>query len=210
MTAPRRALIVVDAQSEYFEGQLQIQYPSRDESRAQITQAIDKAEQAGIPVVVFQHEAPQGSPVFASGSPTFDLDPEISVRASQAKKRFVKHFSSIFADTELEAWLREQEIDTITIVGYMINNCILASAAAAEPLGFTVEVISDATGAIDIANDAGVALGQNAHPMLLAILHSNWAAVGTTEKWANAVDAGEKLAQSNLVESAARGRSWVG
>ena len=32
MTAPRRALIVVDVQQEYFDGILQIQYPPRDDA----------------------------------------------------------------------------------------------------------------------------------------------------------------------------------
>ncbi|MDR6415555.1 isochorismatase family protein [Pseudarthrobacter sulfonivorans] len=44
------------------------------------------------------------------------------------------------SDTDLEAWLRERAIDTITPVGYMTNNCVIPSAAAAEALGFAVEL----------------------------------------------------------------------
>ena len=36
MTAPRRALIVVDVQQEYFNGILQIQAPSREKTLANI------------------------------------------------------------------------------------------------------------------------------------------------------------------------------
>ena len=49
------------------------------------------------------------------------------------------------------------DVDTVTLVGYMTNNCVLASAVEAEFLGFTTEVLSDATGAINLANDAGFA-----------------------------------------------------
>ena len=130
MSTPRRALIVIDAQQEYFEGLLPIQYPARDESLTRIAEAMDVAEQAGIPAVVVQHEAPAGFPVFAPESSTFELNPEIAKRADNAAHRFTKSFASIFAGTGLEEWLREREIDTVTIVGYMTNNCVIGSAAA--------------------------------------------------------------------------------
>lgn len=206
MSASRRALIVIDAQQEYFEGLLQIQHPPRDESLAQITEAMDAAEQAGIPTVIVQHEAPAAFPVFAPESPTFELHPEIAKRADNAAHRITKPFASVFAGTGLEEWLREREIDTITLVGYMTNNCVIGSTAAAEPLGFTVEVLSDATGAIDIANSAGSAPAKQVHETIMAILNSNWAAVATTSAWTDAVQSENALAGDNLIESAARGR----
>ena len=210
MSTPRRALIVIDAQQEYFEGLLPIQYPARDESVSHIADAMDTAEQAGIPTVIVQHEAPAGFPVFAPESSSFELHPEIAKRADYVAHRFTKSFASIFAGTGLEEWLREREIDTITIVGYMTNNCVLGSAAAAEPLGFTVEVLSDATGAIDIVNAAGSASAKQVHETIMAVLNSNWAAVATTSAWAEAVTSENAVAGDNLIESAARGRdAWA-
>lgn len=206
MPAPRRALVVIDAQQEYFEGLLPIQYPARDESVARIAEAMDAAEQAGVPAVVVQHQAPAGFPVFAPESPTFELHPEIAKRADNAAHRFTKPFASIFAGTGLEEWLRERQIDTITIVGYMTNNCVIGSAAAAEPLGLTVEVLSDATGAIDIVNSAGSAPAEQVHETIMAVLNSSWAAVATTSVWTEAVKSENALAGDNLIESAARGR----
>ena len=65
MTAPRRALIVVDVQQEYFSGILQIQAPSREETLANVVTALETAEQQDLPVVVVQHQLPEGAPVFA-------------------------------------------------------------------------------------------------------------------------------------------------
>ena len=96
--------------------------------------------------------------------------------------------------------------DTITLVGYMTNNCVVGSAATAEPLGFAVEVLSDATGAIDLANSAGSAPAKQVHETIMALLHSNWASVATTATWVEAVTAEQPLPTDNLVESAARGR----
>lgn len=45
----------------------------------------------------------------------------------------------------------------ITLVGYMMNNCILGTAADAGPRGIAVEVLFDVTGAIALSNAAGAA-----------------------------------------------------
>ncbi|MGJ9403318.1 isochorismatase family protein [Arthrobacter sp. KK5.5] len=207
MTVPRRALIVIDAQQEYFEGLLPIEYPPRDESIARIRTAIDTAERAGIPIVIVRHELPDGAPVFGAGSATSQSHPLVSERQKAAAKHVVKNFSGVFAGTDLEAWLRQNDVDTLTLVGYMTNNCVIASAAAAEPLGFAVEVVSDATGAIDLANEAGSAGAPQVHGTIMALLHSNWAAVADTETWTSAATAGEPLSKSDLVTSASQGRT---
>ena len=207
MSAPRRALIVIDAQQEYFDGLLQIQYPDREQSVAAIANTMDEASKAGIPVVVVQHQAPAGFPVFAPESSTFAQHPQVRARVEAADHKFTKGYASIFAGTGLEEWLREREIDTLTLVGYMTNNCVIGSAAAAEPLGFSVEVLSDATGAIGIANAAGSIPAQQVHETLMAVLNSNWASVATSAAWASAAAEGSALPGGNLIESAARGNS---
>lgn len=207
MASPRRALIVIDAQQQYFDGVLAVEHPPRDQSIAQIAKAIDAAASADIPVVVVQHELPEEAPVFATGSDAQHLHPEVEGRAGAASKRISKVFGSVFADTDLLEWIRSEQIDTITLTGYMTNNCVLASAAAAEPLGLSVEVLSDATGAIPLSNDAGSASAAQVHETLMTLLNSNWAAVATTEHWMDALDAGTALSAGNLVESAMAGRA---
>lgn len=207
MTSPRRALVLVDVQQEYFEGPLDIQYPPRDASLANILRAMDLAARADVPVVAVQHEYPEGAPVFVAGSPGWENHPEVERRIGSTAKRVVKNHSDIFTGTGLADWFRENGIDTLTLVGYMTNNCVLSTAAAAEPLGLTVEVLSDATGAIHLANEAGTASAQQVHETLMALLHSNWAAVATTDAWASAVTDGDRLTRSDLVTSATRGRA---
>ena len=205
MSTPRRALILIDVQQQYFGGPLEVQYPPHHESLPVIVQAIDSATAAGLPIVAVQHGAGEGAPVFAPGTPEFELHPEIERRRTDEWKSLVKSYGSVYAGTDLAGWLREREIDTVTLAGYMTNNCILASAVEAEFLGFTTEVLSDATGAINLANDAGSADAKTVHSTLLALLHSNWAAVSTTEAWAAAAEAGEALAKSDLGSSAIAG-----
>lgn len=202
MPAPRRALIVIDAQREYFEGALPIRYPDPEVSVQRIRAAVEAARDAGVPVVLVQHEEAAGAPVFAAGSGLVQNHGQIAAVEDMASHRIRKQASSVFGGTGLADWLRERGIDTVTLAGYMSNNCVLASAVDAEPLGLAVEVLSDATGAIDLVNEAGRVPARQVHETLMALLHSNWAAVATTDAWASAVRAGAPLSGSNLVASA--------
>jgi nicotinamidase-related amidase len=207
MTAPRRALIVVDVQQEYFNGILQIQAPSREKTLANIVAALELADQQDLPVVVVQHQLPEGAPVFAVGSESWSLHPEIEQRLKPSWKRVTKDKGSVFAGTDVAAWLGEQDVDTITIVGYMTNNCDIATAVSAEELGLAAEILSDASGAIHLANEAGKVSADQLHQTLLVLLHSNFAAVASTEVWTAAVTAGEALLKSDLGTSAMQGRA---
>ena len=207
MTTPSRALIVIDVQQEYFAGPLTIQYPAPDASLAKITAAIDAAAASGIPIVVVQHTGGDEAPIFNPTADGFATHPEVASRQDATWHAIVKEYSSVFPGTGLLDWLREGQIDTITLVGYMTNNCILASAAEAETHGIGVEVLSDASGAISLANDAGVVDARVVHETLMALLHSNFAAVATTEAWVAAVADGVALTGGNLVESATGGAS---
>lgn len=206
MPTPRRALIVVDVQQEYFDGPLQIQYPPREESLANILSAVKIAGTNDVPVVVVQHQMPEGAPVFVEGTPGWSLHPELEGHIDPATKRVHKQYASVFAGTDVAEWLRAKDIDTITIVGYMTNNCDLGTAVEAEALGFSAEILSDASGSIHLANEAGQVSAQSLHETLMVLLQSNFASVATTTEWVDAVYSGTSLPKSNLVGSAIQGR----
>jgi nicotinamidase-related amidase len=204
--APRRALVVIDVQNEYFDGPLEIQYPSPQESLANVVSAMDVAAQHDLPMVVVRHELPAGAPVFAAGSTAQQLHPDVDKRVTETCTQVTKSGASVFSSTDFAAWVADNRIDCLTLVGYMTNNCVLGTAAAAKDLGIAAEVLSDATGAIALANDAGTVSAQQVHETLLALLNSNFAAVATTAAWAVAVEEGEALPVSNLPTSAVQGR----
>ncbi|XKH55729.1 isochorismatase family protein [Citricoccus nitrophenolicus] len=207
MTTPRRALILIDVQNDYFdaEGPLAIQYPSREDSLANILSTLETADQTGMPVAVVQHEYPAGAPVFAAGSEGWKVHPAVEDAVGPDATWVTKSHASVFAGTGLTEWIREQEVDTITLVGYMTNNCVVGTAADSEPLGLAVEVLSDATGAVHLANEAGSVSAQQVHETLMVLLHSNFAAVATTHDWATAVAGGAVLPKSDLGSSAVQG-----
>ena len=201
-TAPRRALVLVDVQNEYTHLPLRIRYPSLSDCLKRIERALDAAENAGLPVVCVQHAGSPGGAIFDPGGKGFELCPCVERRRTSQWKCVVKRRGSIYAGTGLAAWLHEQDVDTVTLAGFMANNCVLASAAWGETIGLKTEVLSDAVGATNLCNRAGKADARTVHTTLMALLHSNWAAVTTTDDWCRALARDEPLPRCNLVASA--------
>ncbi|GAB3238826.1 cysteine hydrolase family protein [Glycomyces halotolerans] len=183
-----RALIVIDVQQEYFTGGLPIAHPSTDISLPNIGEAMDAATAAGLPVVVVRHTAPPGSPAFDKGSPGWELHPEVATRPRDLLVE--KTTPSAFAGTDLAEWLRERGVDTVAVTGYMTQNCDASTVFQAEGLGIAVEFLSDATGTLPLATEAGEVSARSLHETMLVVLSSNFASVSTTAEWIAAVESG--------------------
>ena len=193
---PRRALLVIDVQNEYFTGQMRIEYPPVELSLPNITAAMHAARAAGVPVIVVQHDAPEGSPIFAKGSASWQLHPQVA--AIEADHHLHKTMGSAFAGTDLRAWLSAKNIDTLTIIGYMTHNCDAATIYQASHDGLQVEFLIDASGSLPYANAAGQASAEEIHRVYSTVFHSNFAAVASTADWIEAVKQGQLLAKDNI------------
>ena len=195
----KRALIVIDVQNEYVDGKLPIGYPSLHVSIPNIMMAMDSASDAHLPIVVVQHVAGESAPIFAKGSSGAELHESI---AGKPHDHLVeKSSASAFDGTDLADWLAAQGVDTITIVGYMTQNCDEATARDATQRGLTVELLSDATGTLDLANEAGRISAKELHESVLVVLQTGFAAVTTTSAWLDALQSGSALPLSNVFTS---------
>jgi nicotinamidase-related amidase len=178
----RRALLVIDVQNEYFTGKLPVTYPTG--SLEKILGAMDAARENGVPVIVIQHttEVP-GRPIFQKGSPEWELKQEIAGRSYDLLVE--KNLPGSFTGTILEAWLRENGIDTVVIGGYMTQMCCDTTARQAFHLGFGVEFLSDATGTLAISNEAGSVTAEELHRAILVSQGMVFSKVMNTEAWIN-------------------------
>ncbi|MEL7559003.1 cysteine hydrolase family protein [Stutzerimonas chloritidismutans] len=183
--SPKRALIVIDVQNEYVTGNLRIEYPDVQLSLRNIARAMDAAHDAGIPVVVIQHLAPASSPLFARGSQQAELHPTVVERPFDLHVE--KSLASALAQTDLGAWLRELQIDTLTVVGYMTHNCDVSTVLQAHHEGWKVELLHDASGSLPYENAAGKASAEEIHRAFTVVMNTGFAAVVTTDEWLQAV-----------------------
>lgn len=200
----KRALIVIDVQNEYFTGNMLIEYPDPKVSLHNIGRAMDAAKVAGIPVLVVQHSASESSPIFARGSKSWELHDVVASR--HADHHIEKNMASVFTGTDAAAWLQKNEINTLSIVGYMTHNCNASTIYEAAHNGYQVETLSDATGSLPYANAAGYVSAEEIHRAYSVVFHSNFAAVATTDNWLAAIREGVALPVSNVLESHLAGR----
>lgn len=179
MKVMKRALLVIDVQNEYFTGKLPVTYP--EDSMDNILKAVDTASNSGIDIVIVQHTAPKGSLTFDKGSTRWELHP--GIKEIKYSHYIEKNFPGSFTNTDLEEWLKERNIDTITICGYMAQMCCDTTARQGFHLGFTVEFLSDAIGTLDISNYAGSITAKELHKAVLITQAMRFSKVLSTEEW---------------------------
>lgn len=179
---PKRALIVIDVQNEYFDGGLPITDPPPEQSLENIGRAMDAATAAGVPVIVVRHgSADPASPIFREGTHAWELHPHVAARARD--HLIDKAFPGSFTGTQLEGILAEDGVDTIAITGYMTHMCVDTTSRQAAHLGLAVEILDDATGTLPLSNSGGSAAGEELHRATLVAQGQFFADVVSTEDW---------------------------
>ncbi|QEG32838.1 Streptothricin hydrolase [Bythopirellula goksoeyrii] len=162
--AMSRALLVIDVQNEYFPGgALPITHPAGH--LGQILKAMDAAE-GRVPTLVVQHHFPDPAmPFFQKGTLGWELHPEVADRPRDLLVE--KTLPGSFTNTNLENWLREHDVNTVTIAGYMTHMCCDTTARQAVHRGLTVEFLQDATGTLALENSAGKVTAEELHRSIL-------------------------------------------
>ncbi|HFU4116729.1 TPA: cysteine hydrolase family protein [Streptococcus suis] len=131
----KSALLVIDIQNLLVE-----EKPYAIEERLALWQdSITKARQAGIEIIYVR----QNDEEFATGSHGWDIHPAVAPLVDE--KIVDKRYSSAFKDTNLQAYLDEQGIERLIVMGMSTNFCIDTTIKVAFDLGYTVAVIKDGT-----------------------------------------------------------------
>ena len=176
----KRALLVIDVQNEYFTGKLPVTYPQG--SFDNIKKAIKAAKQKDIMVIAIQHTAPQvDASTFVRGSHEWELHQEIKKLGYDYL--IEKNLPGSFTDTDLEKVLQQNDIDTVTISGYMTQMCCDTTARQALHLSYSVEFLKDATGTLDIANYAGKVTAEELHRAVLVTQAMRFSKVMAVDDW---------------------------
>jgi nicotinamidase-related amidase len=178
------ALLVIDVQNEYFTGNLPVTFPQG--SFANILRAMDAAHAAHVPVVVIQHASHASeAPAFRYGSREWELHPEIARRPRDVL--IEKTLPGSFTGTNLDRWLMDHAIGTVTIAGYMTQMCCDTTARQAFQRGYAVKFLSDGTGTLSITNSAGSITDSDLHRAILVTQQMRFSHVMATEEWVSSL-----------------------
>lgn len=124
-----------------------------------------------------------------SVEPNSPLRPELPGNAIKAEvlpndgePLFTKNVNSAFVGTQLEAYLREQGIEQLVIVGLTTDHCVSTSVRMAANLGFDVTLVSDATATFERTGPNGTHFtAEQMHGVNLASLNGEFCRVLDTE-----------------------------
>jgi nicotinamidase/pyrazinamidase len=171
---PRSALIVVDMQNDFVHPDGSLFVRGAPGAVAAVNAEIAAAVDAGALVVYTQDWHPADTPHFVERGGTWPphcvrdtwgaelhadldvVDDAIVVKKGTGLEDGYSGFTvldlSSDADlpTELDAILREHRIEHAVVVGVATDVCVRATALDAERLGYTTEVVADATAAVDL------------------------------------------------------------
>ncbi len=176
----KRALLVIDVQREYFDGALPITHPVGHLEN--ILKVMDEAAKANVPTaVVRHHQADPDSPIFRRGSDAWQLHSEVENRPRDIL--IDKQLPGTFTGTNLDEWLKANEVKAVSIAGYMTHMCCDTTARQAMHRGYKVEFLSDATGTLDVQNEAGSATAQELQNSILVAQQMFISEVLGSEAW---------------------------
>lgn len=129
----KSALLVIDVQNGVVEGAYNL-----SAVLANINIAIDKAREAGVPVIWVQHSDEE----LVIDSDAWQIVPELVPLAGEPKVR--KIYRSSFEATELESILAGLEVGHIYVTGMQTNNCVRHTTHSAQERGYDITVLADA------------------------------------------------------------------
>jgi ureidoacrylate peracid hydrolase len=156
----RTALLVIDAQREYFDEDGALYTPHADEIRDNLVALLDAARAAGLPIVFIRHVmAADGSdagrmadlddtPSFVAGTPGVELIPELAPRPEEPVVDKTRY--SAFVNTRLESILKTWGADTVLVTGLMTQYCSVTTARHAHDLDYRVVFVVDANAGPDL------------------------------------------------------------
>lgn len=177
-----RALLVIDVQREYFDGALPITHPAGHLER--ILKVMDQATEKGVATAVIRHhQADPESPIFRLNSEMWNLHDEVESRPRDIL--IDKQLPGSFTGTELDKWLKSIDADTLSIAGYMTHMCCDTTARQAFHRGYKVEFLRDATGTLDVENEAGAASAEQLQTSILVAQQMFISEVIDSDVWAS-------------------------
>jgi len=179
MLTDKTALLIVDVQDGLDEPRLGKR--SNPDAESNMARLLADWRSKGRPVYHVQH---------MSTEPNSPLRPELP---GNAIKRIVapqgdepviqKKVSNAFVGTDLEARLRQAEIESVVVVGLTIEHCVSSTVRLASDLGFKTIVVADATACHDRNGYDGVYYpAESIHALELISLQDEFATIVKTDQ----------------------------
>jgi nicotinamidase-related amidase len=133
------ALLVIDVQVGNFEESAPVH--GGTELLSRISDLIERARAARVPVVYVQHGGPEGA-IDEPGTPGWKIHPAIA--PIEGDVVIQKRHPDAFQDTNLQRELESKGIGRLVITGIQTEYCVDTTCRRAYSLGYDVTLVKDA------------------------------------------------------------------
>ncbi len=163
------ALVLIDIQNFYFEGgEMELVNPLVASKNA--STILNHFREKNMMVVHVRHNFEPGGEIFES------------VKSNEGEKVVSKDEVNAFNGTELKAYLDENKIKNLVLVGMQTHMCLEGTTRAAHDLGYNCVVIGDACATKDLIYNERIIKAEDVHYSTLKTLES-YARVITTQEY---------------------------
>lgn len=180
MTATEKtALIVIDVQYGIDEAGHWGGNRNNPSAEENIARLLKHFRALGLPVVIVQHDSVSPASPFRPGQKGNLLKDFVKVLPGE--KSIHKSTANAFIRTDLENFLKAQQVSNLIIAGFVTNNSVEATARMAGELGFRTTVVSDATASFDKVGVDGTKYSSTLiHQVSLSNLKDEYASIAST------------------------------
>ena len=161
----KKILLVIDCQKVYSLDESETKVEGVEKSLANINEIIKSFNEKGHPIIYIRHihkaDGSDAGKMFSfTGEDegvgfvenTIDVEYMEDLLIVENPIEIVKNRYSAFVGTTLNDIVKEKNIDTVVIVGFMTNFCCESTARDAHDRDLYVDFIIDATGTPDLEN----------------------------------------------------------
>lgn len=169
------AVVMIDAQMEYVSGRLPLH--GIEAALAAGADLLAAARGAGRPVVHVQHKGKAGG-LFDPEGAFFAIAPQAAPRGGEPVVE--KALPNAFAAPALDKILKDADVKTLIVGGFMTHMCVSSTVRAALDLGYGCTVLAPACATRDLPDGQGGTLAAaEVHRVELAALSDRFAMIAT-------------------------------
>ncbi len=137
----KTALLIIDVQNDYFtNGRMELN--NSFDASVKIKELIDSFRKKLMPVVHVQHISTKpGATFFLPDTPGVEFHE--NVKPVTGEKVVIKNYPNSFRNTDLDDYLKANNISKLVITGMMTHMCVDTTVRAAFDLGYDCYVVGD-------------------------------------------------------------------
>lgn len=141
------ALLIIDVQNDYFPGGANELYGAY-EAESKIKSLIAESRKINRPIVYIQHINPPDDTFFIEE--TFGCEISERIKPLPDDKVIVKYYPNSFLETDLNSYLKENNIKKLIVCGMMTHMCVDTTVRAAMDYGYEVDLVADGCATMDL------------------------------------------------------------